>query len=139
MTLAVAGEIVCGAARVIGAEADPFGPEAVTVTEAEADKVVGAVNRPEELIVPEVDVQLLAPTELNCCVLPRRTVAEVGEIVCGVEGRRVTEAMPEPLEPVPVIKTEEVEGMLEGAVNNPVESIFPAEADHAVAPAAENC
>ena len=82
-TVARAGVIVCvaGATSATAAEAEPFGPVAVTVAEAPEGIVLGAVNSPVELTVPaEVD-QLVAPDEVNCCVMPRVTVAEVGEIV----------------------------------------------------------
>ena len=33
-------------------------------------------------MLPAVDVQPVAPDDVNCCVAPSFTVAEVGEIVC---------------------------------------------------------
>jgi hypothetical protein len=42
--------------------------------------VAGAVNKPEDVMVPAVAVKLVAPDEVNCCVLPRVTDADVGEM-----------------------------------------------------------
>ena len=80
--LAVFGEIACGGrgTRVTAALADPSGPFAVTVTEVDAGMVAGAVNKPDEVMVPAVAVKLVAPDEVNCCVLPRVTDADVGEM-----------------------------------------------------------
>jgi hypothetical protein len=80
----VGGEIVCGfrTCSVTTAEAEPAGPVAVTVTDFDDGMLAGAVNRPLLLMLPAVAVQLVAPEEVNCCVAPSFTVAEVGEIVC---------------------------------------------------------
>ena len=91
------GEIACVAALASEtvAVAEPFGPVAVTETEADDGIVVGAVYRPEELTVPAVAVQLVAPEEVNCWVWPRVTDAEVGEIVCEAGTTSVTVAVAE--------------------------------------------
>jgi hypothetical protein len=80
----VDGEIVWGfiPCRVTAAEADPPGPVAVTVTELDKGMVEGAVYRPLVLMLPAVALQLVAPEDVNCCVLPSFTAAEVGEMVC---------------------------------------------------------
>ena len=84
--LAVVGEIACGGrgTSVTAAVAEPFGPVAVTLTAVDAGMVAGAVNKPEDVMVPAVAVKLVAPDEVNCCVLPRVTDADVGEMTCGV-------------------------------------------------------
>jgi len=86
VTDAEVGEMDCGSsgARVTAALALPPGPVAVTVTAVEDGMVAGAVNRPVEEMVPAVAPQLVAPEDVNCFVCPILTVAEVGEIVCGV-------------------------------------------------------
>ena len=68
--------------RVTEAEAEPPGPLAFTVTEFDDGMVEGAVNRPLALMLPAVQVQLVAPEDVNCCVAPNFTVAEAGEMVC---------------------------------------------------------
>jgi len=80
----VDGDIVWefSAWRVTAAEAEPPGPVAVTVTELDDGMVKEAVNRPLVLMLPAVEVQLVAPEDVNCCVAPNFTVAEVGEMVC---------------------------------------------------------
>lgn len=84
LTLAIVGEMVCGFGftTVTIAEAIPPGPEAVTVTLAEADMVAGAVYSPLEVMVPAVAVQLVALGATNCSVAFRFTLAVVGEMVC---------------------------------------------------------
>jgi hypothetical protein len=69
MRLALAGEIdmACGAVSVTTALAEPPGPVAVTVALLPE---AGAVKRPVALIVPALAVQLVAPGEVNCSVLP---------------------------------------------------------------------
>ena len=75
--------MVCGfsTCSVTTAEAEPLGPVAVTVTELDDGMLPGAVYRPLPLMLPAVAVQLVAPEEVNCCVAPSFTVAEVGEMV----------------------------------------------------------
>ena len=41
-------------------------------------------------MVPAVAVQLVAPDEVNCCVAPNLTVAEVGDTVCAGGGPLAT-------------------------------------------------
>jgi len=84
----VGGEIVCGfrTSSVTAAEAEPPGPVAVTITELDGGMLAGAVNRPLELMLPAVVVQLVAPEDVNCCVAPSFTLADVGEMVCGAGG-----------------------------------------------------
>ena len=84
----LAGEIVCGFkdCSVTVAEADPPGPVAVTVTVFDEGMAEGAVYKPAELTDPAVAVHAVAPEEVNCCVAPSVTVADVGEIVCGGGG-----------------------------------------------------
>ena len=82
------GKIVCGFkdCSVTVADADPPGPVAVTVTELDEGIVAGAVYKPAELTDPAVAVHAVAPADVNCCVAPSVTVADVGEIVCGGGG-----------------------------------------------------
>ena len=68
------------------------------------------------LTVPDVAVQLLAPNEVNCWVLPRVTEAEVGEMTWGVAALSVTLALAEPPGPVAVTVTAVDVGMVAGAV-----------------------
>jgi stage V sporulation protein SpoVS len=86
VTEADVGEMDCGSSgdRVTAAMAEPPGPVAVTVTAVEDGIVAGAVNRPVEEMLPALALQLVAPEDVNCFVCPILTVAEVGEIVCGV-------------------------------------------------------
>jgi len=44
------------------------------------------VKRPLDDTVPAVAVQEVAPEDVNCCVAPNWTVADVGAIVCGGGG-----------------------------------------------------
>ena len=93
VTEAEVGEIVwaAGAVRVTCAFAVPLVPVADTVTDDEDGIVAGARYRPVEEIEPALAVQLVAPAEVNCWVLPSRTEATVGEIVCATVGAdRVT-------------------------------------------------
>ena len=85
VTEAEVGEMTCGVCgtRVTEALAEPPGPVAVTVTNVEAGMVAGPVYKPAEVMVPAVAAQLAAPAEVNCCVFPNLTEAEVGEIACG--------------------------------------------------------
>lgn len=84
----VAGEMVCGfeAVSVTAEDAAPPGPVAVTVTKLDAGMLAGAVNNPVVLTLPAVVLQLVAPDEVNCCVPPSFTLAEVGEMVCFAGG-----------------------------------------------------
>jgi hypothetical protein len=86
------GEIVCGfrTSSVTAADAEPAGPVAVTDTEPDDGMLAGAVNRPLALMLPAVAVQLVAPEEVNCCVAPSFTVADVGEMVCAGGGPLAT-------------------------------------------------
>ena len=69
-----------------------------------------------ELIEPADAVQLVAPVDVNCCVLPRPTVAACGEIVCCAGATSVTAAEAEPFGPVAVTVTAAEAGMVAGAV-----------------------
>jgi hypothetical protein len=86
VTEADVGEMTCGvkAWSVTLALAEPPGPVAVIVTAVDEGMVDGAVYRPEEEMEPAVAVQEDALAELNCFVCPSLTVAEVGEMVCGL-------------------------------------------------------
>jgi hypothetical protein len=141
VTDAEVGEITCGArgTSVTAALAEPPGPVAVTVTAVDAGMVEGAVYKPVDEIVPALAVQLVAPEEVNCCVCPIFTDAEVGEIFCGSSGASVTLALAEPPGPVAVTVTAVEAGIVDGAVNNPPELMVPALADQLVAPAEVNC
>ena len=137
VTLAIAGEIVNEAAKVTVAEADPPGPDAVTVADPEAGVVAGAVYKPDEVIEPAVVDHVVAPTDVNCSVCPSVAVAELGDMVCGAI--RATVADADPPRPVAVTVTDPEEGMVDGAVYRPAELIVPAVAVHDEAPAAMNC
>ena len=80
-----------------------------------AGMVVGAVNKPVELIVPTLAVQLVAPEEVNCCVWPRSTDTDTG-VMLWPGLTRVMEAVAEPFGPVAVTETAEDAGMVVGAV-----------------------
>jgi hypothetical protein len=56
----------------------------VTVTAVEEGIVEGAVYKPVDDTVPAVAVQVVAPADVNCFVCPSLTVAEVGEMACGM-------------------------------------------------------
>jgi len=86
VTEADVGEIDCGSsgASVTFALAAPPGPVAVTVTAVEEGIVEGAVYKPVDDTVPAVAVQVVAPADVNCFVCPSLTVAEVGEMACGM-------------------------------------------------------
>ena len=64
--------------------AEPFGPVAVTVKVGDAGIAFGAVYKPEELIVPAVAVQPVAPEEVNCWLWLRSMEAVSGDICCVV-------------------------------------------------------
>ena len=152
-TLAVAGviEFVVAHSRVTDADAD-FVPSAtlvaVTVTLGELGSVAGAVNVAESapvlVIVPRlalppaipstlhvtlsVGLPALAIVAVNACVVPRSTVAEVGDMVTATSLVIVTEA-----EAVEVVSacaiaatvTLEGEGSVCGAVYSPAGEIVP--------------
>jgi hypothetical protein len=90
--------------RVTAALAEPLTPVAVTETVGEPGIVAGAVYSPVALTVPAEAVQLVAPTEVNCCVCPRTTVAAAGEMACELVAASVTAAVADPLGPVAVTK-----------------------------------
>ena len=60
-----------------------FVPVAVIVTELNDGMVVGAVKRPAAVIVPSEAVHVTegCPDAVNCCVLPRATLAVTGATV----------------------------------------------------------
>jgi hypothetical protein len=107
---------VAAAVRVTEAVAFPLGPVAVTVTDVLEGRVAGAVYRPVELIVPALAVQEVAPAEVNCWDCPTATIADVGEIVCGMLVTRLTVARAYPVELITVMVTVEDAGIVEGAV-----------------------
>lgn len=78
--------------------------------------LAGAVKSPVELIVPVLAVQVVAPAEVNCWVLPSCTVAEAGKIVCATAPTSETAAVAEPLGPEAVTETLVLDGRLAGAV-----------------------
>ena len=113
------GEIVCAAraVRVTCAFAVPLVPVADTVTDDEDGIVAGARYRPVDEIDPALAVQLVAPAEVNCWVLPTRTDATEGEIVCDAVGAdKVTYAEVVPKDPTPEMVTVGDDGMVAGAV-----------------------
>ena len=88
--------------------------------------------------MPAVTVQLVAPVDVNCCVLPSSTLALVGEIDCAETS--VTAAVAVPMEPVAEIVTvAPVLGSVAGALYRPLELIVPAVALQYVAPGEVNC
>ena len=101
---------------VTTALAEPPGPIAVTVAVPDAGRVAGAVYSPVELTVPAVAVQLVAPAEVNCCMVPRSRLTVAGEMVCGGMGCRVTTALAEPPGPVAVTVTVLEAGIAAGAL-----------------------
>ena len=102
-----------GATSVTLALAEPPGPFAVTTTFLVVP-VMGAVYRPEELMVPELAAKLVAFGAVNCRLVPPVTEAEVGEIVCGPT--RVTTAVAEPPVPVTVMVAVPLVVIVVGAV-----------------------
>ena len=91
-------------------------------------------------MVPAVAVHPAAPVAVNCCVLPRVTVAVAGETTIGVAVPSVAVVLVDPPAPVAVMVTLLPEvGILDGAVKRPAEVIVPADAVQLVAPVAENC
>jgi hypothetical protein len=66
------------------------------------------------VIDPALADQLVAPTEVNCCVCPRTTLAETGEIVAPATS--VTVAAATPPGPAAMTVTVADDGMVEGAV-----------------------
>src|SRR5271157_5546499 len=69
-----------GGINVTMAVAVPLGPVADTLAAPLAVSAAGAVYKPEELTVPAVAVQEVAPAEVNCCVAPRFKETVVGAI-----------------------------------------------------------
>ncbi len=82
----------------------------------DAGIVAGAVYNPLVYTVPAVALQFVAPLEVNCCVVPRLTIALVGAIVCGGGATRVTVAEADPPGPVAVTVTLFDAGIVAGAV-----------------------
>ena len=141
MTEADVGDMTCGASgiNVTAAWAEPPGPVAVTVTAVEEGMVAGAVNKPVEEMVPAVAAQPVAPDDVNCFVWPSVTDAVVGEMDCGSSGAKVTAALALPPGPVTVTVTAVEDGIVAGAVYNPVDEMVPAVALQLVAPEDVNC
>ena len=104
------------ATSVTVAVAEPPGPVAVTDAVVTAGIVAGAENRPDELIVPAVVLQLVAPVEVNCSVFPRITVADEGVIVWAAVATRVMTAVADPFVPAAVTVTDGEAGIVDGAV-----------------------
>ena len=131
--------IAAGLVRVTVELAEPPGPVAVRMTVGEDGIVAGATYRPAVEIEPAEADQLVAPTEVNCCDMPRPTLAERGEIVCAARATRATDADADPFGPVAVTIADAEDGRVEGGVYRPEELIDPAVADQEVAPVEVNC
>src|SRR5579871_858781 len=142
--LTVIGEAVLVSVTVAVADWLPV-PVALIVTVLDIGMVVGAVYRPEVLMVPSVadHVTLVCPLAVNCCVPPKATEAVAGLMVMGeAAGVSVTVAVADWL-PVPValIVTVLDIGIVVGAVYKPDVLMVPAVAVHVtlVCPLAVNC
>src|SRR5579871_6271455 len=142
--LTVIGEAVLVSVTVAVADWLPV-PVALIVTVLDIGMVVGAVYRPEVLMVPAVAVHvtLVCPLAVNCCVPPRATDAVAGLTVIGDAVLvSVTVAVADWL-PVPValIVTVLDIGIVVGAVYRPEVLMVPSVADHVtlVCPLAVNC
>jgi hypothetical protein len=147
MTLAAAGDTctLIGGTIVTAAVADLEGSAtevAVTETCGEAGTADGAVNRPEELIVPHAVPEQPLPEmvqetaafdvpdtlAVNCCEVPITTWADAGEIFTATNGRTVTVAVLDLVgsaSDVAVTDTCAGLGTVDGAWYRPAEDIVP--------------
>jgi len=113
--VAVGGETGNGVARVTVALLVPPGPVALIVSVPVAVAVVGAVYKPEEVMVPASALQLVTLLAENCNVAPRPKVAVAGEITgAGVVLVAPTGTVSELLCQVPGLFTKQVAVPLPG-------------------------